>query len=53
MIHLTPSPRTSFAEKEKHDTSRVKDFLKGGKDTENSALGNEGTTGFLLADLDL
>lgn len=38
MIHSTPSPRNSFAEKEKHDTSMVKDFLKGGKDMDISVL---------------
>lgn len=38
MIHLTPSPGNSFAEKEKHDTSVVKDFLKGGKDMETFVL---------------
>ena len=38
MIHVTSSPQNSFAEKEKHDTSMVKDFLKGGKDMETFVL---------------
>lgn len=37
-IHLTPSPWNSFAEKEKHDSYVVNNFLKGKKDIEIFAL---------------